>query len=62
MVLLQTKGVRGVANIDINTAAWIAAVAAVGCAIVGSAALWPVMRRLVHHVNVQCVYICVWQL
>jgi sodium-dependent phosphate transporter len=45
LFFILTKGVRGVANIDINTAAWIAAVAAVGCAIVGSAALWPVMRR-----------------
>jgi hypothetical protein len=42
--LLQTKGVKGVATIDINTAAWIAAVASVGCAILGSALLWPVMK------------------
>jgi hypothetical protein len=41
----QTKGVRGIASIEIDTAAWIAAVAAVGAAVVGSALLWPVMRR-----------------
>jgi hypothetical protein len=44
---LQTKGVKGVATIDTPTAAWIAAVSAVGAAIVGCALLWPVMRKKV---------------
>eukprot|EP00775_Hariotina_reticulata_P003090 gene3090-3369_t len=45
LFFILTKGVRGIATIEVNTAAWIAAVAAVGCAVVGSALLWPVMRR-----------------
>jgi hypothetical protein len=44
---VQTKGVRGIASIETDTAAWIAAVSAVGAAIVGSAILWPVMRSKV---------------
>lgn len=45
LFFILTKGVRSVATIDINTSAWIAAVAAAGCALVGSAILWPIMRR-----------------
>jgi hypothetical protein len=47
VLLLQTKGVRGIASIETDTAAWIAAVSAVGAAIMGSAILWPVMRSKV---------------
>lgn len=37
---------RGIVTIDINTAAWIAAVGAAGAAVVGTAILWPVMKRV----------------
>eukprot|EP00882_Tetradesmus_deserticola_P017252 GHRQ01018475.1.p2 GENE.GHRQ01018475.1~~GHRQ01018475.1.p2 ORF type:complete len:219 (+),score=51.75 GHRQ01018475.1:3-659(+) len=47
LFFILTKGVRGIATIELPTAAWIAAVAAVGSAIVGTAILWPVMRRKV---------------
>lgn len=43
--VLQTKGVQNTRKIDQATAAWIAAAAAGGCAIVGTALLWPFMRR-----------------
>lgn len=46
MFCLQTKGVRGVATIEVNTAAWIAAAAAGGAAVIGTAILWPVMKRV----------------
>jgi hypothetical protein len=45
--------VRGIATIDINTAAWISAAAAAGCAVVGTAILWPVMRRLLAKYDAQ---------
>ncbi|WIA38221.1 hypothetical protein OEZ86_001565 [Tetradesmus obliquus] len=45
LFLILTKGVKGVATITMDSAAWIAAVAAVGAAILGSALLWPVMRN-----------------
>uniref|UniRef100_A0A383W377 Phosphate transporter n=1 Tax=Tetradesmus obliquus TaxID=3088 RepID=A0A383W377_TETOB len=45
LFFILTKGVRNTTVIELDTAAWIAAVAAVGAAIVGSALLWPVMRR-----------------
>ncbi|WIA17922.1 hypothetical protein OEZ85_009416 [Tetradesmus obliquus] len=45
LFFILTKGVRNTVSIELDTAAWIAAVAAVGAAIVGSALLWPVMRR-----------------
>lgn len=40
---------RGIATIDINQAAWIAAAAASGCAVLGSAALWPLMKRMLRN-------------
>ncbi|KAF6263080.1 phosphate transporter [Scenedesmus sp. NREL 46B-D3] len=49
LFFILTKGVRGIATIELADAAWIAAVAAVGCAIVGSALLWPVMKRKVRN-------------
>ncbi|KAF6259740.1 sodium/phosphate symporter [Scenedesmus sp. NREL 46B-D3] len=41
-----TKGVRGITTININTAAWISAAAAGGSSILGTAILWPVMKRV----------------
>jgi hypothetical protein len=38
--------VRGIVTIDINTAAWISAVGAAGAALLGTAILWPVMKRV----------------
>jgi hypothetical protein len=49
----QTKGVRGVTTIDINMAAWISAVAAAGASIVGTAILWPVMKRVLAKYDAQ---------
>jgi membrane protein implicated in regulation of membrane protease activity len=51
----QTKGVRGVTTIDINMAAWISAVAAAGSSIVGTAILWPVMKRVLAKYDAQQV-------
>jgi hypothetical protein len=45
--------VRGIATIDINTAAWISAAAAGGSSIVGTAILWPVMKRLLAKYDAQ---------
>lgn len=42
---MQTKGVRAVVKIETAEGAWISAVAAVGAAIVGTAIMWPVMKR-----------------
>ncbi|WIA36993.1 hypothetical protein OEZ86_008230 [Tetradesmus obliquus] len=49
LFFILTKGVRGIATIDINQAAWIAAAAASGCAVLGSAALWPLMKRMLRN-------------
>eukprot|EP00878_Enallax_costatus_P033281 GHUV01036692.1.p1 GENE.GHUV01036692.1~~GHUV01036692.1.p1 ORF type:complete len:538 (+),score=156.99 GHUV01036692.1:799-2412(+) len=45
LFFILTKGVRAVVEIEINTAAWISAAAAVGSAAIGSAILMPLMKR-----------------
>lgn len=53
MHLPQTKGVKSVVKIDQNKAAWIAALAGVGAAVIGSLALWPLMRRMLRNYDEQ---------
>lgn len=43
----QTKGVSAVVKIKTEKAAWLAAVSGVGAAIIGTAVLWPIMKRMV---------------
>jgi hypothetical protein len=47
--------VRGVTTIDINMAAWISAAAAAGSSILGTAILWPVMKRVLAKYDAQQV-------
>lgn len=43
--ILQTKGVKNYVSISAEKGAWIAAVASAGAAILGSAIIWPLMRK-----------------
>jgi sodium-dependent phosphate transporter len=45
LFFILTKGVKNYVSIDQTKGAWLAAVSAAGAALLGSALLWPLMRR-----------------
>uniref|UniRef100_A0A383WJI0 Phosphate transporter n=1 Tax=Tetradesmus obliquus TaxID=3088 RepID=A0A383WJI0_TETOB len=47
LLFVLTKGVSAVVKIKTEKAAWLAAVSGVGAAVIGTAALWPLMKRMV---------------
>lgn len=47
LFFILTKGVKSIVSIKPTDAAWYSAVAAVGAAVIGTAAVWPFMRKLV---------------
>jgi hypothetical protein len=43
---LQTKGVKSIVSIDPKDAAWYAAAGAGGAGLIGTLAVWPIMRKM----------------